>query len=47
MNKIFIIISLLLLAFIGVVMRLVPHPANFTPVFAIALFAGFYLSKKW
>lgn len=27
--------------------RLLPHPYNFTPVGAIALFCGAYLSKKW
>ncbi|MFW6110042.1 MAG: DUF6580 family putative transport protein [Patescibacteria group bacterium] len=33
-----------LLVLIGVVFRLLPHPPNFTPVGAIALFAGVYLS---
>jgi len=47
MNKKFIILGLALMVAIGIVIRLVPHPANFTPVFAIALFAGFYLPKKW
>jgi hypothetical protein len=27
--------------------RLIPHPANFTPVAAIALFSGVYLEKKY
>lgn len=27
--------------------RVVPHPANFTPIAAIALFSGVYLSKKY
>jgi len=31
---------------IGISLRLLPHPPNFTPIFAIALFAGVYLSKK-
>lgn len=35
------------LVFIGVVARLVPHPWNATPVMAIALFGGTYLSKRW
>ena len=35
-----------LLIFIGVAMRLVPHPANFAPITAIALFGGMYLPKK-
>lgn len=33
---------------IAALSRLFPHPANFTPVIAIALFAGAYFSKtKW
>ena len=28
------------------VIRLLPHPLNFTPIFAMALFGGAYLSKK-
>ena len=35
------------LILLGVVARLVPHPWNATPVMAIALFAGTYLSKRW
>jgi len=35
-----------ILIFIGVVCRLVPHPPNFTPISAIALFGGVYFSKK-
>jgi hypothetical protein len=31
---------------IGVALRLLPHPPNFTPIAAIALFGGVYLSKK-
>jgi hypothetical protein len=31
---------------IGISLRLMPHPANFTPITAIALFAGAFLSKK-
>lgn len=27
--------------------RLLPHPYNFTPVGAMALFSGAYLSKRW
>jgi len=38
------IIGFLLL---GVLARLVPHPWNATPVMAIALFGGTYLSKRW
>ncbi len=35
------------LIIIGVIARLVPHPWNTTPVMAIALFGGTYLSKRW
>ncbi|MEK7482677.1 MAG: DUF6580 family putative transport protein [Patescibacteria group bacterium] len=31
---------------VGVVLRLLPHPANFAPISAIALFGGVYLSRK-
>jgi hypothetical protein len=27
--------------------RLIPHPPNFTPVAAMALFGGAYFSRKW
>lgn len=30
-----------------VLFRLVPHPANFAPVGAIALMGGLYLGKRW
>ncbi len=32
---------------LGILARLVPHPWNATPVMAIALFGGTYLSKRW
>jgi uncharacterized membrane protein len=31
----------------GILMRLVPHLPNFTPIAAIALFGGTYLNKKY
>jgi uncharacterized membrane protein len=31
---------------IGILLRFIPHTANFTPVAAIAIFAGVYLNKK-
>ncbi|MDP2946980.1 MAG: hypothetical protein Q8N88_02600 [Nanoarchaeota archaeon] len=34
------------LVLIGVSLRLLPHPPNFAPIAAIALFAGVYLSRK-
>ena len=45
-NKLQIITIFFLMA-IGVVARFLPHPANFSPVMALALFAGFYLPRKW
>ena len=38
-----VIISLILF---GVALRLIPHPANFSPIGAIGLFAGCYLSLR-
>jgi hypothetical protein len=37
----------ILLIIIGITLRVAPHPANFTPVAAIALFGGAYLNKKY
>lgn len=34
------------LILIGIIARLLPHPANFAPISALALFSGAYLSKK-
>ena len=31
----------------GVIMRLMVHPANFTPVLALILFGGVYCNKKY
>lgn len=31
---------------IGALSRLIPHPANFTPIAAVAIFGGTYLGKK-
>ncbi len=31
---------------IGLLFRLLPHPANFSPIFAIALFGGTYLADR-
>ena len=36
-----------LLVLVCVVARLLPHPPNFTPVAAVALFAGAYFSRRW
>jgi len=35
------------LILLGIVTRFIPHVSNFTPVVAIALFAGFYLNKRY
>ena len=40
------IVAVLLILF-AAFSRLIPHPANFTPVAAIALFSGVYLNKKY
>ena len=45
MNK-KLLIPLLLIA-LGFIARLLPHPANFAPIGAIALFSGLYLPKRW
>lgn len=44
-NKI-VLVALLLIS-LGLVARLLPHPPNFAPIAAIALFAGIYLSGRW
>jgi len=31
----------------GALLRVIPHPANFAPIGAIALFGGVYLKNKW
>jgi len=36
----------LILILIGIGLRLSPHPPNFSPIAAMALFGGVYLSKK-
>src|SRR5581483_476767 len=33
--------------FLGVFLRLVPHPANMAPITAMALFGGIYLPRKY
>lgn len=37
---------LYILILLGAVLRFLPHPANFAPISAIALFGGTYLNKK-
>ena len=43
-NNILLIIGLIIAATIS---RLVPHPTNFAPLGGMALFGGYYFSKKW
>lgn len=40
-------IFVILLILVGFTTRLLPHPANFAPIGALALFGGLYLPKKW
>jgi hypothetical protein len=35
------------LVILGILMRVVPHPANFAPITAIALFSGAVLPRRW
>ncbi len=46
MNKNNYLITYILLA-LGVICRFLPHPANFAPIGAIAIFSGLYLPKKY
>ncbi len=45
-NKTKLIISLILIS-LGVACRLLPHAWNFTPIAAVALFAGVYLGRNY
>jgi len=49
MDKRFLVIFLLFVVGISIASRLLPHPPNFTPIAALALFAGVYASRisKW
>src|SRR3989344_8992118 len=37
----------ILIILFAVMMRLMPHPANFAPIAALGLFGGVYLPKKY
>lgn len=39
-------LPIILLMLLGILCRFLPHPANFAPIGAIALFGGIYLPKK-
>lgn len=47
MKQLSLLISPLLIIGIAVILRLVPHPANFAPIAAMALFGGVYLNKRY
>ena len=38
---------LTLMVFAAAYVRLIPHPPNFAPIAAMALFGGAYFTKKW
>ena len=38
---------LTLMVFAAALVRLIPHPPNFAPIAAMALFGGAYFNKKW
>jgi len=46
-NKAWLYIILGLIIVASIIMRLVPHPANFIPLGALALFSGTYIRSKW
>jgi len=35
------------IVFLAAFIRLIPHPPNFAPIAAVALFGGSYFNKKW
>lgn len=49
MSKKFFLVFLLMIVGISIATRLLPHPPNFAPIAALALFAGVYASRisKW
>lgn len=47
MNRNILFISICLLVFFGIVMRLLPHAPNMTPITALAFVGGLYLGKRW
>jgi len=46
-NTIINLITPLSIILFAVLLRILPHPANFAPIGALALFGGVYLSKKY
>ena len=45
--KTFSIVTASILIILGIVGRFAPHPANFTPIAAVALFAGVFLPRRY
>jgi hypothetical protein len=43
-NNTIIVIGIILIASLS---RLIPHPSNFAPLGAIAMFGGYYFKKSW
>jgi hypothetical protein len=41
------LIALISAIFVAAALRLVPHPPNFSPIDAMALFSGAYLGRRW
>jgi len=41
------LIALISAIFVAAALRLVPHPPNFSPIDAMALFSGAYLARRW
>src|SRR3989344_6283573 len=41
------LISPTIIILIAVFLRLIPHPPNFAPITAMALFGGIYISKRY
>lgn len=47
MHKNVLITAVCFLIIFGIIMRLLPHAPNMTPITAIAFVGGLYLGKKW
>ena len=47
MDKLLKILPTLSIILFAVILRLLPHPPNFAPITAMALFGGVYLNKKY
>lgn len=41
------IIAIISIIFVAALSRMIPHPTNFAPLGAMALFGGYYFTKKW